>query len=669
MVIVHRLGSGGARYYLAAVAPDGGEAPVLGEAPGRWAGRASPGGPVEARALASCMPEGRGRLPGLDVMFAAPKSVSVLQALGGADVAAAVRAAHDAAVAAGLAYLERHACRVNERGRVVAADGFVAAAFRHRTSRADDPHLHTHVVVANFATGPDGRGRALHTPTIYAERRGAAATYHLVLRAALTSSVGVRWEVPVMGRADAVDVPGAVRAAFSRRRAAVLEESGSPGDRRWAEHATRPARDGLVDYASMQFGWGRRAASLGWSAPAPMVGRAVAVPPAGEDLLPADDRWSRADLMVALANHWRDGAPAADVRAAAERLLTSREVVATASFFTTRVAGARAVAVATALSERRLVPSGPDAVDALQRDGRRVLLVVRDPETAALAAARAGAPAAAVADATRAVAALEPGDVAILPAAQRLPSADVQRVLEAAAARGVEVVRGDPTEPSAAREPRQAWPTAYEAPSRTIAVPGGDITAAASPAAATATALGDWLARRRTGAAAVLVAERAEVDALNLRARAALRGAGLLGAAEVGGFAVGDVVQFTRARPSIGVARHAQGAVVSVAAGAVEVGLMGDGRRVLLRAGEMRSVGYAHVVPPLTALIAGRGDVFVVGGRTFAARHLGGARLHRYVTGPHALSRLLPPHTPGVDRTPELSLARHAAGRGTGRSR
>jgi len=134
-------------------------------------------------------------------------------------------------------------------------------------------------------------------------------------------------------------------------------------------------------------------------------------------------------------------------------------------------------------------------------------------------------------------------------------------------------------------------------------------------------------------------------------------------------FAVGDVVQFTRALPSIGVVRHAQGAVVSVAGGAVEVGLMGDGRRVLLRAGEMRSVGYAHVVPPLTALIAGRGDVFVVGGRTFSARHLGGARLHRYVTGPHALSRLLPPHTPGVDRTPELSLARHAAGRGTGRSR
>ena len=29
--------------------------------------------------------------------------------------------------------------------------GFVAAAYQHRTSRAQDPHLHTHVIVANMA--------------------------------------------------------------------------------------------------------------------------------------------------------------------------------------------------------------------------------------------------------------------------------------------------------------------------------------------------------------------------------------------------------------------------------------------------------------------------------------------------------------------------------------
>ena len=35
--------------------------------------------------------------------------------------------------------------------------GFVAAAYQHRTSRAQDPHLHTHVIVANMAQTPERR--------------------------------------------------------------------------------------------------------------------------------------------------------------------------------------------------------------------------------------------------------------------------------------------------------------------------------------------------------------------------------------------------------------------------------------------------------------------------------------------------------------------------------
>ena len=45
------------------------------------------------------------------------------------------------------------------------ADGFVAAAFRHRTSRADDPLLHTHVLVANLAhTADDERVAVARCP-------------------------------------------------------------------------------------------------------------------------------------------------------------------------------------------------------------------------------------------------------------------------------------------------------------------------------------------------------------------------------------------------------------------------------------------------------------------------------------------------------------------------
>ena len=59
-----------------------------------------------------------------------------------------------------LGWLEREACsaRRGAGGAVsVAGRGFVAAGFEHRSSRAGDPLLHTHVVVANMTEGPDGR--------------------------------------------------------------------------------------------------------------------------------------------------------------------------------------------------------------------------------------------------------------------------------------------------------------------------------------------------------------------------------------------------------------------------------------------------------------------------------------------------------------------------------
>ena len=39
----------------------------------------------------------------------------------------------------------------------VEGNGFLAAAYLHRTSRAWDPQLHTHVLIANATQGPDGR--------------------------------------------------------------------------------------------------------------------------------------------------------------------------------------------------------------------------------------------------------------------------------------------------------------------------------------------------------------------------------------------------------------------------------------------------------------------------------------------------------------------------------
>jgi conjugative relaxase-like TrwC/TraI family protein len=77
--------------------------------------------------------------------------VSLLFALGDSRTSLLVREAHDRAVVAALSYLEREAGEVR-RGRDgmdrLPGGGFVAAGFRHRTSRAGDSQLHTHVLVA-----------------------------------------------------------------------------------------------------------------------------------------------------------------------------------------------------------------------------------------------------------------------------------------------------------------------------------------------------------------------------------------------------------------------------------------------------------------------------------------------------------------------------------------
>jgi hypothetical protein len=126
------------------------------------------------------------RVAGFDLTFSAPKSVSVVFGIADERVRATVRTAHDRAVREAVAYLERSAAAVR-RGhggvRLEQADGLIAAALRHRTSRAGDPQLHTHVVVANLGRGPDGRWSALDGRQLYA---------HAGLRASCTRRCSAR---------------------------------------------------------------------------------------------------------------------------------------------------------------------------------------------------------------------------------------------------------------------------------------------------------------------------------------------------------------------------------------------------------------------------------------------------------------------------------------------
>lgn len=167
------------------------------------------------------------RLPGYDVTLRAPKSVSLLWALTTDDaVRSQVQDAHDAAVQATLKHLE-HVAAEARRGRNgtvrMPTTGFIAAAFRHRTSRAGDPVLHTHLVIPNLVRGIDGRWSAPNGTMLYANAKSSGYVYQALLRGELTGRLGVEWGPVQNGAADLVGTSPEVLRAFSRRRVEIEE--------------------------------------------------------------------------------------------------------------------------------------------------------------------------------------------------------------------------------------------------------------------------------------------------------------------------------------------------------------------------------------------------------------------------------------------------------------
>src|SRR6202453_5192033 len=191
-------------YYIATVA-EGREAYYTGsgESPGFWLGEGARRlglegavAPDELRqVLAGISPSGEiltagrvdeaKRVAGFDLTWSAPKSVSLLFGLSEPATSAIVRGVHEDAVDQALGYLERHALAVR-RGAggqsILGAEGLVAAAFTHRTSRAGDPQLHTHVLVANVAKGVDGIWSAPSSRLLYNHSRTAGFLYQSALR-------------------------------------------------------------------------------------------------------------------------------------------------------------------------------------------------------------------------------------------------------------------------------------------------------------------------------------------------------------------------------------------------------------------------------------------------------------------------------------------------------
>ena len=358
-----------------------------GEAPGRWTGRGAGllglSGQLDAERLKAMM-DGRHPVTGerlasrsgnvstaaIDMTFSAPKSVSVLFAIGDTELSRALVEAHEEAVDAALAYIEDVACRVRrghngtvaereagdprgwERARSEPAGGFVTAAYRHRMSRAQDPQLHTHCVSANMARGGDGRWTALDARHIYEHAKAGGSVYQAHLRQAVSERLS--WAVwgPVHnGMAELEQVPAAVVQEFSTRRRRILERErelvaaglvvGDAGRERIA-FDTRETKQKVEDLdwrievraRAAEHGLGQAELDRLADLPSRSLPEAIGELDLAERLFSAGgltataNTFAELDVVIAVAAAHGQGAPANEVVELARRLLERSEVVA-----------------------------------------------------------------------------------------------------------------------------------------------------------------------------------------------------------------------------------------------------------------------------------------------------------------------------------------------------
>ncbi len=203
-----------------AIAPTASEAERAGQKPWSEAGERARGGKFRAP------------VAGFDLTFSPSKSVSTAWALAERETKALIYDCHRRAIDVVLTYAEREVFRSRSgKGGVVQEDveGVVATAFSHWDSRAGDPQLHDHVVVANRARSvSDGTWRTLDSRGLFKSVVMLSELHQGVLSDLLTEALGWGWDGRTRRhseqlRWEVTGVSEALMTEFSQR-AAVIED-------------------------------------------------------------------------------------------------------------------------------------------------------------------------------------------------------------------------------------------------------------------------------------------------------------------------------------------------------------------------------------------------------------------------------------------------------------
>lgn len=218
---------------------------------------------------------------GYDLVFTPPKSVSIAWGLGDEQLRRGIESAHEHAIQDVIRHLEKNVV-MTRRGRngvrqIETSSGVIGTKFRHWDSRAGDPNLHDHVVIANRVQGVDGQWSSIDGRMLYQYGVECSELYNARVQQYVTELTGLQFEARSLnGKQPVHEIVGIddemVRAFSSRRgeisaaleqvTAKFVEEHGyAPSEKQLiqlaqqATLATRPAKDGVHSLEELHAEW------------------------------------------------------------------------------------------------------------------------------------------------------------------------------------------------------------------------------------------------------------------------------------------------------------------------------------------------------------------------------------------------------------------------------
>ena len=197
----------------------------------------------------------RNAVAGYDLVFSAPKSVSVLWGLGDDGVRKLVEQAHVQALTETLEWLEQKAAMTRTGTNGIAqediAGGLIATRFRHYSNRLGQAMLHDHLVVSNKVQGRDGKWRALDGQLLFMQGVAASELYNQRVVEGVCERLGLRAEAREVtpGKRPVMEIAGIgldLMEAHSGRAISIKERTAELVEEYRERHGYEPSSKALL---------------------------------------------------------------------------------------------------------------------------------------------------------------------------------------------------------------------------------------------------------------------------------------------------------------------------------------------------------------------------------------------------------------------------------------